>query len=159
MRTFLHFLSGEVPGGVLLLFFIVLVINLSLFYLYNSSKLFSKEVYKRKAIRSNIFVLGIYLVLWIFLEPPRLPERVMILPFQNNEEVDFRLAEAVQMRRRSFLRAPGRRGRGHPPRQCLPRAAGAATPASPRAPRPPHTGPRYRSNRSARSPGGSGFCG
>jgi tetratricopeptide (TPR) repeat protein len=96
MRSFLHFLSGEVPGGVLLLFFIVLVINLSLFYLYNSSKLFTREVYKRKAIRSNIFVFSIYLVLWIFLEPPKLPERVLILPFQNNQKVDYRLSESIQ---------------------------------------------------------------
>jgi tetratricopeptide (TPR) repeat protein len=96
MREFLQFLSGEVPGGILLLFFILLVINLALFYLYNSSKLFSKEVYKRKAIKSNIFVFSIYSVLWIFLEPVKLPERVMILPFQNEQKVDYRLSEAVQ---------------------------------------------------------------
>jgi hypothetical protein len=96
MRAFLHFLSGEVPGGILLLFFIVLVINLSLFYLFNSSKLFTKEVYKRKAIKSNIFIFGIYFVLWIFLEPPKLPERVLILPFQNKQTVDYRLSESIQ---------------------------------------------------------------
>jgi len=96
MRAFLHFLSGEVPGGVLLLFFVVLVINLALYYLYNSSKLFTKEVYKRKAIRANIYIFGVYLVLWIFLEPPKLPERIIILPFQTEESVDYQLAEAVQ---------------------------------------------------------------
>jgi len=96
MREILHFLSGEVPGGILLLFFIVLVINLALFYLFNSSKLFSKEVYKRKAIRSNIFIFGIYIVLWIFLEPTKLPERIIILPFQNEESADYRLSEALQ---------------------------------------------------------------
>ena len=79
-----------------MLFFIVLVINLALFYLYKSSKLFTKEVYRRKAIRSNIFIFGIYLLLWIVLEPPKLPERIIVLPFQNNQQVDFRLAEAVQ---------------------------------------------------------------
>jgi tetratricopeptide (TPR) repeat protein len=96
MRDILHFLSGEVPGGILLLSFIVLVINLALYYLYNSSKLFTKEAYKRKAIRANIFIFGAYLVLWIFLEPPKLPERVIILPFQTEKSVDYQLAEAVQ---------------------------------------------------------------
>jgi Tfp pilus assembly protein PilF/TolB-like protein len=96
MIDFLHFLSGEVPGGILLLFFIALVVNLASFYLYKSSKLFSKEVYKRKAIRYNIFIFSIYIILWIFLEPPKLPERIIILPFQNEESADYRLSEALQ---------------------------------------------------------------
>jgi tetratricopeptide (TPR) repeat protein len=96
MREILHFLSGEVPGGILLLFFIVLVTNLALFFLFKSSKLFSKEVYNRKAIRYNLFIFSIYIILWIFLEPPKLPERIIILPFQNEESADYRLSEAVQ---------------------------------------------------------------
>jgi tetratricopeptide (TPR) repeat protein len=78
------------------LFFIVIVINLSLFFLFRNSKLFSKEVYRRKAIRYNIFVFSIYIILWIFLEPPKLPERIIVLPFQNEKSSDFQLAEAVQ---------------------------------------------------------------
>jgi len=96
VREFLHFISGEVPGGALLLFFIVLVINLALFYLYHNSKLFSFKVYRRKAIRSNIFVFGIYIILWIFLKPASLPERIIILPFQYEERADSRLSEALQ---------------------------------------------------------------
>jgi tetratricopeptide (TPR) repeat protein len=96
MRDILHFLSGEVPGGILLLFFVVLVINLALYYLYNSSKLFTKEVYKRKAIRANIFIFGAYILLWIMLEPPKLPERVIILPFQSEQSLDYQMTETVQ---------------------------------------------------------------
>jgi tetratricopeptide (TPR) repeat protein len=96
MTESLYFLSGEVPGGFLLLFFIVAVINLSLFFLFRSSKLFSKEVYKRKAIRYNLFVFSIYIILWLVLEPPKLPERIIVLPFQHENSPDYRLSEAVQ---------------------------------------------------------------
>jgi len=88
--------SIEHRASSILLFFIVIVINLALFFIFRSSKLFSKEVYKRKAIRYNIFVFSIYIILWIFLEPPKLPERIIILPFQNEKSPDYRLSEAVQ---------------------------------------------------------------
>ncbi len=96
MKDFLYFLSGEVPGGILLLIFLLVVMNLALYFLFKSSKLFSGEVYKRKAIRANIYLLGVYIILWVVLRPPGLPDRVMLIPFQNNEKEDYILTEALQ---------------------------------------------------------------
>jgi tetratricopeptide (TPR) repeat protein len=96
MIEFLHFISGEVPGGILLLIFLLIVINLALYYLYKSSKLFSGDIYKRKTIRANIILFGIYIVLWIFLQPPTLPDRVIILPFEKDETVDYTICEVLQ---------------------------------------------------------------
>ena len=56
MNAFIDFLSGEVPGGILLLCLILLIINLSLFFLYKGSKLFKKEVYRTKVIKSSAFI-------------------------------------------------------------------------------------------------------
>ena len=96
MREIFRFLSGEVPGGVLLLTFIVLVINLALFHLYRSSKLFSKKIYIRKTLKYNLFIFSIYIILWVYLEPPRLPDRAIILPFQYKESADYRLSEILE---------------------------------------------------------------
>ena len=96
MRELFRFLSGEVPGGALLLTFIALVINLALFHLYRSSKLFSKKIYIRKVIKYNLFLFGIYIILWVFLEPPGLPDRVIVLPFQYEESADYRLSEILE---------------------------------------------------------------
>jgi tetratricopeptide (TPR) repeat protein len=90
-------LSGNVPGGFLLLTFILVTINLALYYLYKSSKLFDKSTYKRKSIRFNISLILIYLFLWIYLQPPGLPSRVAFLPWQNGDSVDVDLCEALQL--------------------------------------------------------------
>ncbi len=96
MRDFLHFISGEVPGGVLLLLFLLVVINLALRYLYKSSKLFTKHEYIRKASKANVFLLGIYAILWFVLRPPGLPDRVLILPFENENVLDYSISAALQ---------------------------------------------------------------
>jgi hypothetical protein len=96
MRDFLYLISGEVPGGILLLLFLFVVINLALRYLYKSSKLFSRQEYKRKAIRANVFLFGLYIILWFVLEPPALPDRVLILPFQQADKADYILTESLQ---------------------------------------------------------------
>ena len=96
MKDFLYFLSGEVPGGILLLIFLLIVMNLALYFIFKSSKLFSGDIYKRKAIRANIYLLGVYIILWVVLKPPGLPDRVMLIPFQNNAKEDYVLTEALQ---------------------------------------------------------------
>jgi len=96
MRDFLSYISGEVPGGVILLLFLLAVMNLALWYLYNSSKLFSRTEYRRKALKGNVFLLGLYIILWFVLKPPVLPGRILVLPFQKGEKADFVLCEALQ---------------------------------------------------------------
>ncbi len=96
MQEFLYFISGEVPGGILILLFLLVVSNLALRFLYKSSKLFSKEEYRRKAVKINIFFLGIYCILWFVFRPPGLPERVLILPFQNEKSLDYNITASLQ---------------------------------------------------------------
>jgi len=96
MRDLLYFISGEVPGGILLLLFLFVVINLALRFLYKSSKLFSKQEYIRKVTKSNIFLISIYIILWFVLRPPGLPQRVLILPFQNDNSLDYAISSSLQ---------------------------------------------------------------
>lgn len=96
MKDILYFLSGEVPGGILLLLYILIVVNLVLYYLYKRSKLFSADTYSRKTKRSNIFIIGVYLILWFYLKPAPPPLRVMVLPFQEKNNVNYILCESLQ---------------------------------------------------------------
>jgi tetratricopeptide (TPR) repeat protein len=96
MSNILSFLSGQVPGGLLLLFFILVAINLALYFFYKSSKLFSKDVYKNKAWKYNLIILSVYIFLWIYFRPPSLPDRVVILPFQNGEKAEIVLTDALE---------------------------------------------------------------
>ena len=96
MNDILTFISGHVPGGLLLLFFILFSVNVALYFFYKSSKLFSKDVYKNKAWKYNLTIVGMYIFLWIYLQPAKLPDRVIILPFQNAAKADFVLCEAVE---------------------------------------------------------------
>lgn len=104
MQNLLYFLSGEVPGGLLLLFFLFSVINLALYFLFKGSKLFSKEVYQRKAIRANIFLFSIYIILWIVFKPVELPDQILILPFQDEDGVEYVLCESLQKELKGNLR-------------------------------------------------------
>jgi len=91
------YLSGNVPGGFLLFTFIFVTINLALYFLYKSSKLFDKKVYRRKSLRFNISLITLYVFLWIYLQPPGLPVRVAYLPWQNGDSIDVSICEALQL--------------------------------------------------------------
>ncbi|TFG94344.1 MAG: hypothetical protein E4H13_15005, partial [Calditrichales bacterium] len=105
MRELIFFLSGEVPGGILILLFLLVVMNLVLYYLFKSSKLFESDVYKQKAIRGNVLLFGIYIILWFLLKSPELPDRVAILPFQNGNTVDLAVCEGLQQQIDGYLDA------------------------------------------------------
>ncbi len=90
-------LSGNVPGGFLLLTFILVTINLALYYLYKSSKLFDKKTYQRKSLRFNISLLTIYIFLWIYLSPPSLSDKIAYLPWQQDDRIDVAICEALQL--------------------------------------------------------------
>ena len=97
MQDLYLYLSGNVPGGFLLLTFIALSINLALYFLYKSSNLFTKKVYQRKTLRFNLSLFAIYLFLWIYLQPPGLPVRVSFLPWQNGDSVDLVIPETIEL--------------------------------------------------------------
>ncbi len=96
MQALYTWLSGYVPGGFLLLSFVLLTVNVALYFFFRSSKLFSRDVYRRQAIRYNILLVAVYVFLWIFLRPPQLPPRYAILPFQKGDSIDIRVSEALQ---------------------------------------------------------------
>ena len=97
------YLSGNVPGGFLLLTFIIVSINLALYFLYKSSKLFDKKVYRRKSLRFNISLMTLYVFLWIYLQPPGLPVRVAYLPWQDGDSIDVNICEALQLSSESSI--------------------------------------------------------
>jgi tetratricopeptide (TPR) repeat protein len=92
----IEILSGQVPGGFIALSFVLVVINYALYFLFKSSKLFSKQVYLKKVKRYNFIVLALYIGLWIALSPPVLPRKISILPFQNGENLDYVLCSQVE---------------------------------------------------------------
>ena len=96
MNAFIDFLSGEVPGGILLLCLILLIINLSLFFLYKGSKLFKKEVYRTKVIKSSAFILVFYITIWFVLRPVTIPDSILFLPFQEGKECNLVISEILE---------------------------------------------------------------
>ena len=96
MNSMIELLSGEVPGGFLLLLLILFIVNLSLFFFFRGSKFFTKEVYKKKAIKSSLFLVVTYVALWIILKPVPIPESILILPFQNGKVSDYKISEILE---------------------------------------------------------------
>lgn len=96
MQEVYSWLSGNVPGGFLLLSFILLTVNVALYLFFRNSKLFSRDVYRRRAFRYNSIIVAVYIFLWVFLRPPALPPRVAILPFQKGDSLDIRVSNALE---------------------------------------------------------------
>lgn len=96
MNSIIDFLSGEVPGGILLLLLVLSVINLTLFFFFKGSKLFSKNEYRQKVIKSTVFVIAVYISVWFVLRPAQIPDSVLIVPFQKNSKCDFVSSESIE---------------------------------------------------------------
>ncbi len=101
MRNLLTFLSGEVPGGIVLLIIIIFAVNVT-FILLKSSKIFSAEKALKNQLFYSIIILMIYTSLWLILQPPLPKVRVMVLPTVNQDNVvelnskAFALAESFE---------------------------------------------------------------
>ena len=96
MKELFSFLSGHIPGGLFLLSFVLLSLNIALYYFYKSSKLFPKETYYHKLWKYNFFIIALYVFLWFFLRPAGIPEKVLVLPFQNGDKAEYTICESVQ---------------------------------------------------------------
>ena len=101
MAEIISFLSGGIPGGVLLLLFFLLTVNLSLQFLA-ASKLMDHNLKKRRQLTYSLLILLIYGILWIQFRPPLPRQRVVALPIASQEGVislegsAFRLPEYLQ---------------------------------------------------------------
>lgn len=85
MNQIISFLSAEVPGGIYLLLFVLVVINLT-FWFFRNSDLITKARLKKNVITANIVVLLLYLALWFVLQPPKPQIRVVVLPSKTGNQ-------------------------------------------------------------------------
>ncbi len=100
MSSIIRFLSADVPGGIYLLLFVLVVINLT-FYFFRNSDLISRERLKKNAITANVVILLLYIALWFVYQPPKPQERVVVLPSKTGATFKvkpgaFRFAEVVK---------------------------------------------------------------
>ena len=101
MSEIITFLSGGVPGGILLLLVLLLTVNLSLQF-FASSKLMDVKLKRRRQLTYSAVVLLVYIVLWAQFRPPLPRERIVVLPTvdQNGRiqlnGASFRLPENIQ---------------------------------------------------------------
>lgn len=98
MKNLIETISGEIPGGFLLLLFLLVSINLALFYFYKHSGLITLRQMRQKSIKYTFGLIFIYAVIWNFLQPPRLPDSVLVVPFQKNiKQVSAAVPEGVEL--------------------------------------------------------------
>ncbi len=79
MEKTIAFLSGQVPGGILLLLLVLLVINL-VFSFFKSTKLTDSDRSRKGRIIYSLSVIMIYVAVWLATQPPKPQIRLMILP-------------------------------------------------------------------------------
>ena len=103
MQTLYNFLSGPIPGGIIILLFILLSLNISLYFFYKSSKLFSKKVYQNKLIKYNTVPVTVYIIIWFVFRPEPLPTGIIILPFQDNNKTDYVYCETLEQQLKNVL--------------------------------------------------------
>ena len=98
LQKVIETISGEIPGGFLLLLFLLVSINLALFYFYKHSGLITLRQMRQKSIKYTFGLIFIYAVIWNFLQPPRLPDSVLVVPFQKNiKQVSAAVPEGVEL--------------------------------------------------------------
>ena len=79
MEKTIAFLSGQVPGGILVLLLVLLVINL-VFSFFKSSKL-TDSVHSRKGrLIYSVSAIFVYIAVWLATQPPKPQIRLMVLP-------------------------------------------------------------------------------
>ena len=105
MFELIEFLSGEVPGGILILLFILAAVNLT-YILLKSSKIISPEKCKKKQLTYSLICIIIYAVIWLDLKPPLTQIRIIVLPTAS-QDGKLHLSEqastlAESMERRAF---------------------------------------------------------
>ncbi len=83
METTFEFLSGKVPGGIILVLALLLSVHLLLSFL-KSSGLMSKQRVRKDRILYTVVILLVYLSIWLATRPPRPPVRLAVLPTADN---------------------------------------------------------------------------
>lgn len=103
MFELIEFLSGEIPGGILILLFILAAVNLT-YILLKSSKIISPEKCRKKQLTYSLICILLYAVLWFALKPPLPQIRILVLPTVSQDgklqisDQAFTLAELMERR-------------------------------------------------------------
>ncbi len=85
MESILDYMSGGIPGGIYILFFVLLAIQL-IFINFNKSGLVSKKDSRKRRFIFSLSVILIYFILWYTFRPPAPRIRVIVLPsIENNK--------------------------------------------------------------------------
>ncbi len=79
MAELIKFLSGGIPGGVVLLIAVLIFANLTFSFLYKS-KLVLQDRYRSKLFILNLTVIILYSLLWLAKKPPQPADRLIFLP-------------------------------------------------------------------------------
>jgi len=101
MIELFNFLSGGVPGGLLLALMLLISGNI-FFRLLKSSKIINPNQSKKSQINFSVILIFVYVTLWFALRPPLPPQRIIVLPTQSNTEKfelnakSFFIAEMIQ---------------------------------------------------------------
>jgi len=101
MEQVIDFLSGGVPGGILVLLLLLLIVNLALSF-FKSSKLLSGERVRKNQLISSLILLIFYMGLWLVTQPPKPQVRLIVLPSATADQSfhldghSFELAELVK---------------------------------------------------------------
>ncbi len=81
MEQTISFLSGQVPGGILVLLLVLLVINL-VFSFLKSSKLADSDRSRKGRLIYSLSAVMIYIAVWLATQPPKPQIRLIVLPEQ-----------------------------------------------------------------------------
>jgi tetratricopeptide (TPR) repeat protein len=108
MIEFFDFLSGGVPGGIIVLIFLI-VAFIIFFRLLKASEIISAKQSNKQQIIVSIVLIFAYITLWFALRPPLPPQRIVILPSRNLNDIiqlddaAFKLPELIQQYAQSNL--------------------------------------------------------
>lgn len=108
MLDLLNFLSGGVPGGLLILLFAIIAV-IVFFRLLKSSEIITPQKSRKLQIIVPLALVFIYVTLWFVFRPPLPPQRILFLPTKTSGDAVeisgdvFRLPELFQRYARNNL--------------------------------------------------------
>lgn len=96
MIEIIKLLSGDIPGGAILLLVAIIFINFAFSFLKRSG-LLKPNGLKLKWISANLIILLLYAMLWSYNKPYFMPQRIVILPSKVENEAYFSSQKAIYL--------------------------------------------------------------
>jgi len=89
MKELITYLSGNVPGGIILYFLVILLTFFVLFFMYRVNELFTGKHFLRWMLASVVIYTAIYAGIWFKNPPHFLYKRYSVGIFQSNTEYNW----------------------------------------------------------------------